>query len=95
MKTVIKFGATWCSPCKQLSPIFTKVAHEFTQEFAEQYQFVEIDVDEKPDVASSYGIRSIPTLVITDENDKIVAMKTGYMSKEDMERFIKNELAHQ
>ena len=84
MKTVIKFGATWCSPCKQLSPIFTKVAHEF----AEQYQFVEIDVDEKPDVASSYRVRSVPTTIITDEADTVLATKAGVMSEQQLKEFI-------
>jgi thioredoxin 1 len=88
MKTVIKFSYEGCQPCKQLSPIFTKVAHEFAQEFAEQYQFVEIDVDQKPDVASSYGIRSIPTLVITDEADTVLATKAGVMSEQQLKEFI-------
>lgn len=88
MKTVIKFGATWCSPCKQLSPIFTKVAHEFAQELSEQYQFVEIDVDEKPDVASSYKVRSVPTTIITDESDIVLATKAGVMSEQQLKEFI-------
>lgn len=88
MKTVIKFGATWCSPCKQLSPIFTKVAQEFAQELSEQYQFVEIDVDQKPDVASSYGVRSVPTVIVTDDDDNILAMKSGMMTKEQLIQFI-------
>lgn len=88
MKTVIKFGATWCSPCKQLSPIFTKVAHEFAQELSEQYQFVEIDVDEKPDVASSYKVRSVPTTIITDEADIVLATKAGVMSEQQLKEFI-------
>lgn len=88
MKTVIKFGATWCSPCKQLSPIFTKVAQEFAHEFSEQYQFVEIDVDEKPDVASSYKVRSVPTTIITDETDIVLATKAGVMSEQQLKEFI-------
>lgn len=84
MKTVIKFGATWCSPCKQLSPIFTKVAHELS----EQYQFVEIDVDQKPDVASSYRVRSVPTTIITDEADIVLATKAGVMSEQQLKEFI-------
>ncbi len=88
MKTVIKFGATWCSPCKQLSPIFTKVAQEFAQELSEQYQFVEIDVDQKPDVASSYKVRSVPTTIITDEADTVLATKAGVMSEQQLKEFI-------
>lgn len=84
MKTVIKFGATWCIPCKQLSPIFTKVA----QELSEQYQFVEIDVDQKPDVASSYRVRSVPTTIITDEADIVLATKAGVMSEQQLKEFI-------
>ena len=84
MKTVIKFSYEGCQPCKLYAPAFTKVAHEF----AEQYQFVEIDVDEKPDVASSYRVRSVPTTIITDESDIVLATKAGVMSEQQLKEFI-------
>ena len=84
MKTVIKFSYEGCQPCKLYAPAFTKVA----QELSEQYQFVEIDVDEKPDVASSYKVRSVPTTIITDESDNVLATKAGVMSEQQLKEFI-------
>ena len=89
MKTVIKFSMEFCQPCKQLKPIFDEVIQEIND-----IKVVEIDVEEHPDVASSYGVRSVPTVIIVDENDKIVAMKSGYMNKEELEKFIKNGLVY-
>lgn len=88
MKTVIKFSYEGCQPCKLYAPAFTKVAHEFAHEFAEQYQFVEIDVDQKPDVASSYKVRSVPTTIVTDEDDIVLATKAGAMSEQQLKEFI-------
>jgi thioredoxin 1 len=84
MKTVIKFSYEGCQPCKLYAPAFTKVAHELS----EQYQFVEIDVDQKPDVASSYRVRSVPTTIITDESDIVLATKAGVMSEQQLKEFI-------
>ena len=89
MKTVIKFSMEFCQPCKQLKPIFEDVISSLTD-----IKVVEVDVEEHPDVASSYGVRSVPTVIIVDENDKIVAMKSGYMNKEELEKFIKNGLVY-
>ena len=84
MKTVIKFSYEGCQPCKLYAPAFTKVAHELS----EQYQFVEIDVDQKPDVASSYRVRSVPTTIVTDEADIVLATKAGAMSEQQLKEFI-------
>ena len=89
MKTVIKMGASWCRPCLQLKPIFDEVVAEI-----DNIRVVNINVDDTPDIASSYGVRSVPTVIIVDENDKIVAMKSGYMNKEELEKFIKNGLVY-
>ena len=72
-KVLVDFFATWCGPCKMLAPIVEKVASEH-----EDITVLKIDVDEVPDVAAKYGIRSIPTLILF-EDGKAVDMKLGYM----------------
>ena len=82
-KVLVDFFATWCGPCKMLSPILEKVASEH-----EDLTILKVDVDEVGDVAAQYGIRSIPTLILF-EDGKAVDMKLGYMPEESVLRFAK------
>ena len=83
MKTVIKFSAGFCQPCKQLKPIFDEVIQEIND-----IKVVEIDVEEHPDIASNYKVRGVPCVIVTDEKDNVLAMKTGMMTKEQLIQFI-------
>lgn len=83
MKTVIKFSMQSCIPCQQLKPIFDDVVKDIPD-----IKVVEIDVEEHPDIASNYKIRGVPTIVITDENDNVLAMKSGMMTKEQLKDLI-------
>ena len=82
-KVLVDFFATWCGPCKMLSPILEKVASEH-----EDLTILKVDVDEVGDVAAKYGIKSIPTLILF-EDGKAVDMKLGYMPEESVLRFAK------
>ena len=82
-KVLVDFFATWCGPCKMLSPILEKVASEH-----EDLTILKVDVDEVGDVAAQYGIRSIPTLILF-EDGKAVDMKLGFMPEESVLRFAK------
>ena len=57
---IVDFYATWCGPCKMQSPIL----HEFKQEIGEKAIIIKVDVDENAELASLYGVQSIPTLAI-------------------------------
>ena len=83
MKTVIKMWSSWCRPCLQLKPIFDEVIQEIND-----IKVVEIDVEEHPDIASNYKVRGIPTVIVTDDDDNILAMKTGMMTKEQLKDLI-------
>lgn len=85
MKTVIKFSMEFCQPCFQLKPIFDAAVAEM-----DNIKVVEVNVDDNPDIASNYGIRAVPTIVITNEKDEVLAMKSGVMTKEQIIDFIKN-----
>ena len=83
MNVVIKFSMEFCQPCKQLKPIFDDVVKDIPD-----IKVVEIDVEEHPDIASDYKVRSVPCVIVTDENDNVLAMKTGMMTKEQLIQFI-------
>ena len=84
MKTIIKLSMTSCIPCQQLKPIFEDVVGNLTD-----IKVVDIDVEEHPEVARNYQVRAVPTVIVTDENDNILAMKSGMMSKEQLTNLIK------
>ena len=60
--SVIDFYATWCGPCKKIAPYF----HELEKQYGSEINFMSVDVDKQPDVASEYGINSVPTFVFLD-----------------------------
>ena len=71
------FFATWCGPCKMLSPMVDQVA----QEKAGQIDVYKVDVDESPDLAQEYGVMSVPT-VIAFENGAVKDQFVGVKPKE-------------
>ena len=75
MVSVKKFYGDWCIPCKQLTPIFEEVKTNFNNVVFESY-----DVDDSHELASKYGIRSVPTVII-EKNGKEVKRITGAQSK--------------
>ena len=77
LPVLIDFFATWCGPCRMLSPIIEEIAAECEGRF----RVVKVDVDEAPGLASRFGITSIPTLVVV-KNGTAVRQALGYMPKE-------------
>lgn len=57
--TVLDFNATWCGPCKELTPVFHQAASAFTN-----VRFVSVDIDNCRETATAFGIEAVPTVVI-------------------------------
>ena len=74
---VIDFNATWCGPCKQFAPHFDAVAAENTGKAV----FYSVDVDKHQELASKYGVQSIP-MVVYIKPDGTTESTVGYMDKE-------------
>ncbi|MDD2445281.1 MAG: thioredoxin [Clostridia bacterium] len=64
---LVDFTATWCGPCRMLTPILEQVTEENNGEF----DIVKIDVDECEDLAREFGIMSIPTLIVFKDGKPI------------------------
>lgn len=85
-KVVCDFFATWCGPCRMLSPVMEELSEEF-----EGVTFAKVDVDKNGDLAASLGVFSIPDVYVF-ENGEVKAHNLGYLPKEQMKEFLKNNL---
>ena len=83
-KTVlVDFYADWCGPCKMQAPIVEELSDELTD-----VVFAKLNVDEVMDIAMSYGVMSIPTIMVVKGGD-VVFKEPGLMQKKELERLLK------
>ena len=84
---LVDFWAEWCGPCKMIAPILDEAANEY----ADKMSVVKLNVDESPNVAQKFGIRSIPTLMLFKDG-AVQAQKLGAMSKSQLVEFLETNL---
>ena len=83
---LVDFWATWCGPCKMLSPVIEEIAAEKS----ETLKVGKVNVDEEPALATQFGVVSIPMLVLF-KNGKAVKTSVGYQPKEEILKFIEQQ----
>ena len=83
----VDFWATWCAPCRMLAPTFDKLAARY----ADEVTFAKVNVDELPELAGKFGIRSIPTLLLLREG-RVVEQLSGTRSYEELERLLERHV---
>lgn len=81
---LIDFWASWCGPCRMLSPLVDELAEEH-----EEIKFCKVNVDDEEVLAKNFGIMSIPTLVVYKDG-KLKARQTGAVPKEAILELIAN-----
>ncbi|NDV86440.1 thioredoxin [Aurantimonas aggregata] len=80
---VVDFWAEWCGPCKMIAPALEEISNEMTN-----IDVVKVNIDENPDIAATFGVRSIPTLMLFKDG-KPAAVQVGAQSKSKLVDWIK------
>lgn len=81
---LVDFWAEWCGPCKQIAPILDQISGEM----GDSLTIAKMDIDANPNVPTSFGVRSIPTMLLF-KGGEVAAMKVGSCSKSELEGWIK------
>ncbi len=84
---IVDFYATWCGPCKALSPVLEELAKEYDGKVI----IYKVDVDKNEELAAAFGIRSIPTLLFIPMDGK-PSMSPGAPSRAQLKGIIENML---
>lgn len=78
---LVDFFAEWCGPCRMLAPVM----QELSEKYAGRVKMVKLNVDHAPELATSYGINSIPALLYFKDG-QVKGSSVGFARREDLER---------
>ncbi len=87
LPVLVDFWATWCGPCRSISPIVEALA----KEFAGRVKVTKLNVDENPATPGQYGVRGIPTLILFKEG-KVLDQIVGAVPKTRLVAMIEKAL---
>ena len=80
---LVDFYADWCAPCKAQTPILDTLAQDFSREL----DVVKVDIDKAPGLAQTFGVRSIPTLILF-KNGEAQATRVGVQTQPQLQKLV-------
>ena len=83
--TLYDFYADWCGPCKTQDPIL----EDLKEDWDERFDLERVDVDEEQEVANQYQVRSLPTLIV-ENDDGVVERFVGVTQRDDLEQALED-----
>ena len=81
---LVDFFATWCGPCKMMGPVLERVSSN-----RDNIKIIKVDVDKFESLARTYGVMSIPTLILF-KNGQVVDKKVGFLAEPLLNEWINN-----
>ena len=85
---VVDFWAEWCGPCKMIGPSL----EEISKEMEGKVKITKLNIDENPDLAARFGVRSIPTLMVFKDGE-VADIKVGALPKTALSHWISGQVA--
>ena len=82
--TVVDFFATWCGPCKMLSPVF----EELGQDMEGSAKFLKVDIDQSLDLARRFEVSTVPTVIVFKDGEEVERL-VGFIPKQKLEDMVK------